>query len=440
MFYRFTLFIAILISILNPLASFSLKEEKRESDPRSSQNFLANYDFSKEITPQQLEVAKNLDFSLATFGRGDKIYLWFGHTALAITDKKSNRSVLYDYGIFSFDDNFYQTFAIGDLNYQVWATSTEMRYELTKEEKRDITVLPLNIPDETKLTILELLNFNVSEGNNTYLYHHYEENCSTRIRDIIDKAVDGQLKQWVTTIDFDETLRQLVIRHSYNSPFIDWLLNFLQSGTIDKPITLWDAMFLPSILEEALNNFTYINNKGESISLAPKVEVEYRAPENIRSKTLEKYKSTTPRTFIVAILVAFLISFLSSSSFKIIKKIGFTLNTLWSFVAFILSLLLLFMVLFSYHDVTYYNENIIFVNPFLGYLALMSLLALFGNKKAERGFKKGNSFLLVLTISFIVVKTLLPNYFYQQNWQIILTMVPLYLFNSSFIEKLKEKF
>jgi hypothetical protein len=163
MFYRFTLFIAILISILNPLASFSLKEEKRESDPRSSQNFLANYDFSKEITPQQLEVAKNLDFSLATFGRGDKIYLWFGHTALAITDKKSNRSVLYDYGIFSFDDNFYQTFAIGDLNYQVWATSTEMRYELTKEEKRDITVLPLNIPDETKLTILELLNFNVSE-------------------------------------------------------------------------------------------------------------------------------------------------------------------------------------------------------------------------------------------------------------------------------------
>ena len=98
------------------------------------------------------------------------------------------------------------------------------------------------------------------------------------------------------------------------------------------------------------------------------------------------------------------------------------------------------MLLFSYHDVTYYNENIIFVNPFLGYLALMSLLALFGNKKAERGFKKGNSFLLVLTISFIVVKTLLPNYFYQQNWQIILTMVPLYLFNSSFIEKLKEKF
>ena len=47
----------------------------------------------KRDNTSTIRSCQNLDFSLATFGRGDKIYLWFGHTALAIPTK--NRIVQF---------------------------------------------------------------------------------------------------------------------------------------------------------------------------------------------------------------------------------------------------------------------------------------------------------------------------------------------------------
>ena len=270
------LFTVVLI-VLSPVAALSLYPDRQIEDPFNSQLMLAQWNFSYDADNVVMTAADNLQIALATMGKGDPLYVWFGHTGLVITDRRSNRSVMYDYGIFSFDDNFYQTFALGRLYYEVWATSAQARYAMAREEDRTVSVVTLELPPSAQLELVNFLNFNISPENKTYLYHHYRENCSTRIRDILDRAVDGQLKTWAETISLDMTIRDLVSLHTASSPLIDWTLNFLQSGSIDHPITLWEAMFLPEVLERALLEFSYTGEDGAVTPIVSSREIIHNA-------------------------------------------------------------------------------------------------------------------------------------------------------------------
>ena len=181
--------IFIIFVLLQPLWSISNLREGPLWDPFSSTELLKERNFFRELSQEEEEALKALEIDLVTVGRGDPLYVWFGHTGLVVRDKRVDRSVMYDYGIFSFDDGFYKTFAMGRLNYQVWATSALARLNQAVSSERSVTKLKLNLDDSATIETINFLNFNVKEENNTYLYHHYRENCSTKIRHIIDKAV-----------------------------------------------------------------------------------------------------------------------------------------------------------------------------------------------------------------------------------------------------------
>lgn len=408
-------------------------------DSAGSQALLADWDFSGQLSESERNATAQLSLYLTTMGRGDPLYVWFGHSGLVVADNNQDRSVMYDYGIFSFNDDFYQTFALGRLNYEVWATSAPTRYAVARSENRDVSRITLNLPEKAKLEVVNFLNYNIQPEQNTYLYHHYRENCATRIRDIIDKAVDGQFSLWAKTIPMDETLRQLVMRHTYASPFIDWTLNFLQSGTIDKPISLWEAMFLPAILEQALLEFSYVNQEGELVRIATDFEVINSEPVGTRPLNLEHWKSMTLPSFSFSLAIALIaLIFLQlsfRSSFPRIQKMGLFLygmiNFTWTFALGMLSILLLFMMTISSHDVTYWNENIVIVTPWLLVMAIQSIKIAFRNQRSLRRFRKANTFFLIVTVVLIILKGVFFDLLIQQNWQIIVTLLPLYLFNSS---------
>jgi hypothetical protein len=438
-FLRRTVQILLVLLIGFPLVAVSLVPGSRFEDPNASQTMLAGRDFTKALTASEQLSADLLELHLTTMGKGDPLYVWFGHTGLVVTDKRNNRSVMYDYGIFSFDDDFYQTFAMGRLNYEVWATSAEARYDLARSENRDISNITIHVPDAAKMELVRFLNYNIQPENSTYLYHHYRENCSTRIRDIIDKAVDGQFQAWARAIPMDETLRQLVMRHTYASPFIDWTLNFLQSGSIDKPISLWEAMFLPAVLEQALLDFSYIDESGHEIPIATDRRILNSAPVGARAPVLESYQSMTLPGFWFGLLVG-LVSLLfgrviASSQSNGLRRFGQLVEGLlgfaWAMVVGVLSSLLLFMMLASSHDVTYFNENIVFATPWALVMAVQSLRGAFGKDAARRRFRQANTIMAILVGTTIVMKVIFLDLLVQQNWQILLTLLPMYLCNSS---------
>jgi len=193
-------------------------------------------------------------------GPGNELYLWFGHAGIIIEGEDSSR--FYDFGNFSFEsDHFYRNFAMGRLIYQKIGVSAPAYLHYIVKENRDVTLQKLNIPQE-KIREMKLdLEFNTLPGNNTYLYHHYLDNCSTRPRDIINRALDGQLKR-ATDIPAGTSYRKSFRRYSCHSFFPDWLLSLLQGRTIDTPITQWDTMFLPDELASHLDSLTVDSPNG----------------------------------------------------------------------------------------------------------------------------------------------------------------------------------
>jgi hypothetical protein len=431
--------VSLLFTVIGSLSAVSMMPQNFPSDPYRSEALLEQTDF---FSPDSREDGDDVDFleiSLVTMGRGDPLYVWFGHTALVVTHTVTNRSVMYDYGIFSFSDDFYRTFALGRLFYEVWTTSAPARYDLAREEDRTITSLSLSLAPDVKKALVQFLNYNIQEPQNTYLYHHYRENCSTRIRDILNAATDGQLKTWATAIGAQATIRQLVNRHTYSDPLIYWVLNFLQSGCIDSPASLWEAMFLPAVLEEAVAEFSYTDRNGTVTALAESEETLYTATAGIRAETATENISLTGKFALIA-LAAALLSIMSGrlmpkSRFTTIRRTGmfvyglFTLS--WTLAGGLLATLLLFMMAFSSHDVTYFNENIVFVSPWLLIMSVQIIRGLRGNQTAMSRFRRANTALAILALALVVMKGVLNQVLIQDNWLILVTMVPLYVANST---------
>ena len=167
---------------------------------------------------------------LVTVGPGDPLYIWFGHTGLILEYTVSNKARFYDFGNFSFkSDHFYRNFAMGRLVYSSVGISAHAYLNYIADENRDVTIQTLNLPQKAIADMAQYLEWKVSPGNNTYLYHHYLDNCSTRIRDLIDTATGGQLKE-ATMISAETSFRECFRRYSSHNWWADWLLSFLQGA------------------------------------------------------------------------------------------------------------------------------------------------------------------------------------------------------------------
>src|SRR5690349_2233252 len=68
---------------------------------------------------------EDLDIFLITFGPGTDIPSWFGHGALGVRDRKLRQALLYNYGMFSFDNAMLAKFATGRLEFWVGDASVQ---------------------------------------------------------------------------------------------------------------------------------------------------------------------------------------------------------------------------------------------------------------------------------------------------------------------------
>ena len=58
-----------------------------------------------------------LRISLLTCSPGAELYSTFGHTALRVTDLTTGSDLIYNYGTFDFNEEFYPKFVLGKLLY-----------------------------------------------------------------------------------------------------------------------------------------------------------------------------------------------------------------------------------------------------------------------------------------------------------------------------------
>jgi hypothetical protein len=382
-----------------------------------------------------------LTVKIAVLGPGDELYFWWGHIGLIIEDGITGRARFYDYGQFSFEqDHFFVNFALGRLLYSCGASSAETTIRAYIRANRDVTLYTLDLPPKKRGEIRDFAETHILPENRNYYYHHFRDNCATRIRDILDLATDGQFKARFSKAQGRYTLRQHIRRHTWFSPFFDWLLNFLMGQDIDTPITIWEEMFLPGEIGRRIEDFSYHDREGNERKLVASVEVRNRAIN--RPAVLD----TPPRQWIRALLAGLGIAGALGAIRGIRNWWPALYHLLWGLTQSGLGLffgiagsLLFFMSFFTNHDYTYHNSNILFINPLLLGAVPLGFILAFGKHPAKRFLAEAVLKALWCAMLFGSVLSMVIKCFpgfYQQNqvsqalvipFALILSGVPLWV-------------
>ena len=215
-----------------------------------SEEELDKVDFSAPLEDEEREYYENTHIYLVTASPSEPVYVFFGHAGIVV-DTPDNEPVMFDYGSFSFDDSFYVNFVLGRLYYRVIETYESYRMASFIMDDRTVERIELTMTPEAKKATIGFLSYNVLPENETYLYNYYTDNCATRLRDIYNAATGGEFREWAESIGQGRSFRAWSTPYMAPSFFFAFILNYLQGPSIDRPVTLWDACFLPDILMQA---------------------------------------------------------------------------------------------------------------------------------------------------------------------------------------------
>ena len=374
----------------------------------------------------------DLTVKVALFGPGDEIFSWWGHIDLVIDDERTGRSASYDFGVFSYEDNnFLKNIVLGRLLYNCETLPTEYNINWYITNNRDVTIYTLDLPPEKKEEIRQLAEMSLLPENQYYIYRFFDNNCTTRIRDIIDMAVGGQLKARFANEKCHFTLRQQVRCNIWFSPVIEWFLCFFLGQNIDSEITFWEAMFLPSELAGCINELMYTDENGISRKLVSNMETICRSQG--RFPVLDIPGKQWPQGFTVGFIAALflVLLFFVQAKFPAIGQaaLGITYS-LFGLLFGGAGLLLFFMNFFTSYDCTYYNANLLFCNPLLLASFPLGIKYAVARNYSKRLFAETSLrllwFLAALGIVVSMLIKLLPM-FWQKNFPYQILMLPIAL-------------
>ena len=298
--------------------------------------------------------SSRLRISLLTCTPGDELYSIFGHSAIRIVDSSNAGNdyydLVYNYGTFNFDDDgFYVKFMRGKLLYFISLERFEDFRFLYQSTNRGITEQLLYLTEKEKAEIQFVLNENLKEENKYYKYDFFLDNCTTRLRDIIEKSKNPR-PQFPAVMPVNTRFRQAI--HQYlDSGKQYWSklgIDILLGAKTDRIMTSREQQFLPDNLMQALEKSS------------PKMSL---TTTNLYSIVQDNEKGSlfTPALCFTLILSFYFLISLSAKPFLQTMLTG--MDGLLFFLTGLLGVILLLMWFFTDHSMTKNNYNLLWAIP-----------------------------------------------------------------------------
>ena len=198
-------------------------------------------------------LSKEATVSILTCSAGEEMYSLFGHTGIRVTDPARGLDVVFNYGTFDFDTpGFYLKFARGLLPYQLTYT-TFARFKAAYEwEGRGVWEQRLLLDSAGRQRMMDLLEVNCRPENRSYLYNFLYDNCSTRVRDIIERSVGGKVEWRVA--ERERSFWELLDECMAPAPWIRWGIHTILGSPANADATVREEMFLPAYLMAGLDS------------------------------------------------------------------------------------------------------------------------------------------------------------------------------------------
>jgi hypothetical protein len=324
---------------------------------------------------------------LITCGPGTETYSIYGHCALRIYNSEMKTDLVYNWGVFDFSTtHFVWKFAKGKLNYMLDEDSFKRFLQSYLFEKRWVQIQKLNLEPAEVEQLIALINENLKPENRNYRYDFYYDDCSTRIRDLLEKILGNRLIYPPEETKDRQTFRNLTGSYQQFYPWLNFGIDLVIGTPGDKKANIRDKMFLPIEMQRELSK-SLVNRDGRMIPLLrnPENVLEFEAP-------LVKPNFFIGPVFIFAlILIAIILFFALNRRTKANKAVDIFIFSVYS----TLSLLIIFFSFITNHEQTKKNLNIVWLSPFI----IICLLSIILNKKWYIWFKI--VFILCL-ISFVI--------------------------------------
>jgi hypothetical protein len=343
---------------------------------------------------------------LLTCGPGTETYSVYGHSALRIVIPEKNQDSVYNWGVFDFDTpNFAWKFAKGRLDYMLVAQSLNSFLGVYLFEQRYVVSQKINLDAKEVRILVDLINENLKPENRKYRYDFFYDDCSTRIRDLLEKAVGEKLKYPPAETGKMPTFRDMVARYQNPFPWLRFGVDLIMGSTADKKAVFRDRMFLPIDLKNGLSE-TFVSRSGRMIPLLqnPVALVDFSSPV-----IKQNFFTAPPFVFTLLITLVLILASLIKSR-KIIRFIDIAIYSVFS----VLSVLMIFFNFFTDHLQMKWNLNIVWLNPFILFCLIMLIL----NKPGTIWFR----IVFIISASFLVLQ-----YFLPQDFNIAFTLLTIIL-------------
>ncbi|ULQ60997.1 hypothetical protein K7I13_07020 [Brucepastera parasyntrophica] len=264
--------------------------------------------------------------------------------------------------------------------------------------------------------------------NSYYTYHPFRDNCATSIRDIIDMGTGGQLKARFGDSEGRFSLRDHLRRFTWFRPFSDGFLFFLMGKELDKPLTVWDEMFLPAEIGRVISDFSYTDSFGAERSLVSGVEL-LNASKNrppVLNNPRSQWVMIVPAGAILAVFMIFILRFR--------KKHPFPGRVLWGLLQSLFGLffggaglILFFVAFFMNHDYFRSNYNLLFINPLILAALPLGICVIAGMRRAEKVLGILWSCIIVSDLITAVLGLFPPLYQQNQSLQLVMLFIAIIL-------------
>jgi hypothetical protein len=215
-----------------------------------------------------------------TMGPGKYVWERFGHNAIWIHDPVQGTDETYNYGLFDFgQQNFLLRFVQGRMWYWMQGDPAQSYVDSYRRANRSVWVQELEIPPQARAELQTFLKWNERPENRFYHYDYYRDNCSTRVRDALDRALSGVILRKTSAASTGRTYRFHTLRLTANDiPVYTGLLLAL-GHPVDRPISQWEEMFLPLAMRAHIRNLRVTGPHGREVPLVKSERTLFESTE-----------------------------------------------------------------------------------------------------------------------------------------------------------------
>jgi hypothetical protein len=369
---------------------------------------------------------EELEISVITMGQGDQVWERFGHNALWIRDRARGTDVAWNWGLFDFAaPDFVLRFVTGETRYWMAGHDVEATFALYRQLGRSITVQRLALTPAQRVAVRDYIEWNAREENKYYRYDYFLDNCSTRLRDVLDRALGGQLRR---------ATEGTITNTSFRSESVRLTEGLAQAGITvalgqpaDVPISAWQQMFVPMRLRDRLREVRVAGPGGTLVPLVTEERIEFtaaRAPEPQEPPALFG-------TFALAgLLLAGLVAALGAAAtregagHRAARIALAVIGAAWALAAAVAGLALVGAWAATHHIFWFRNENLLQLSPLALPLVVLVPLALYRPRWARAAFR------VAATVAVIAVLALLLKalpWMRQDNLHVIALALPVHL-------------